>query len=352
MTHPDREISKNVTVQQNVGLKPYNTLGIDAVANSFIEVTDQDTLGKLYKEGFFSDQKFPIILGGGSNVLLKGDPKSPVLKISIPGIRVTDESDHFVRIEAGAGVNWHELVTWAVERNFGGIENLALIPGTTGAAPIQNIGAYGVELSDTFESLRAFLPESGEFNTFYYTDCEFGYRDSIFKRELKGKAIITGIVLKLRKSPHRINDSYYALKNHFNEAGVSRPVIRDVYDAVVSIRRSKLPDPSVLGNAGSFFKNPVVDKSFFETLEKRYPEMPSFPAGDGLIKIPAGWLIEQAGWKGKRIGNVGTYRNQALVIVNHGDATGEEIFGHAIRIQKSVQQKFDIELVPEVNILE
>lgn len=351
MTDPARDSSLTGTMRHNVDLKPYNTLGVAAKAATFMEIRDEAELTQLAESRFFRERS-PIVLGGGSNVLLKRDPAQPVLKISIPGISVISETEYSVMVEAGAGVNWHELVTRAVEEGYGGIENLALIPGTVGAAPIQNIGAYGVELADLFHSLTTFIIKEGAFKTFYSDDCRFGYRDSIFKRDLKGEAIITRVALKLQKAPHRLITGYYALSNRLEELGIDQPGISDIYEAVVAIRRSKLPDPASIGNAGSFFKNPVIPESEFKPLENRFPDVPSFPAGEGMVKVPAGWLIEQAGWKGKRVGNVGTYMNQALVIVNHGGATGAEIYEHAMRIQKSVKETFGIMLVPEVNILE
>lgn len=338
------------SIQRNVNLASFNTLGVEANADQFITISDASQLSTLFKEGFFLNN-VPVILGGGSNVLIKSDLRQPVLKISIPGIEKVSESEEEVLIKVGAGVNWHDLVTYCVENGLGGIENLALIPGTVGAAPIQNIGAYGVELSDTFHSLKAFLPETGEYREYSISECNFGYRDSIFKNSLKGKAIITEVTLCLQKEPHKIEDSYYALREYFRANEISGPSIRDVFDAVVAIRKSKLPNPELIGNAGSFFKNPIVDSSIYQKLKADYPNIPSFEAGSGKIKIPAGWLIEQAGWKGKKIGNVGTYKNQALVLVNHGGATGEEIFQHALNIRESVQDKFGIELAPEVNVI-
>ncbi len=338
-------------IKKDVNLRAMNTLGVESTANTFVEILDKNQLLKLADESFFEEFN-PFVIGGGSNILLKSNPSRPILKVSIPGIEIRQESTSHVLVKIGAGVEWHSLVQWAVSRNFGGIENLALIPGTVGAAPIQNIGAYGVELEQVFEQLEAFLIDSKSFKTFSHDECQFGYRDSIFKRELKGKAIVTSVTLKLNKEPHLIHAEYYALKNWLLEHQIIKPLIKDVFDAVVSIRQSKLPSPSLLGNAGSFFKNPVVEKSMFENVKKRYSEMPSFPAPGGRIKIPAGWLIEQAGWKGKKEGNVGTYVNQALVIVNHGGATGEEIYEFAMRIRKSVMEKFGIQLTPEVNILE
>lgn len=344
---------KNVemTARENVNLKTYNTLGVTATAKTFYEISNPAQLTQLHNDEFFWSTS-PVILGGGSNVLIKKDLSRPVLKVSIPGISVVREDESRVFVQAGAGVNWHEMVRWCVERGFGNIENLALIPGTVGAAPIQNIGAYGVELKDVFYSLDAFMMESGKLKSFSPEECRFGYRDSIFKNELKGKAVVTGVTLQLKKPPHSPELSYYALQDYFKNKQVENPGIKDVFDAVIEIRQSKLPDPALIGNAGSFFKNPIVDDHVYSRIAAKYPSVPSFPAGNGMIKIPAGWLIEQAGWKGKKVGNVGTYKNQALVIVNHGGATGEEIFNHALRIKNSVKKIFGIELDPEVNVVE
>jgi len=343
---------RDVTAEQNIDLTHYNALGIKAKAELFYDITSEKQLEHLYEKGLFVNQS-PVVLGGGSNVLIKSDISSPVLKISIPGITIVQESDAEVLVQAGAGVNWHDLVVWSVENGFGGIENLALIPGTVGAAPIQNIGAYGVELKDVFHSLSAFMINEGGSKKFKRQDCRFGYRDSVFKNELKGKAIVTSVALLLKKAVHHsIEDSYYALQNYFKAKKIQNPGIQDVFSAVVDIRQSKLPDPKLIGNAGSFFKNPIVSKDIYMRILSDFPDMPSYEVGDDHIKIPAGWLIEKAGWKGKRIGNVGTYKNQALVIVNHGGATGEEIYNHAIRIKDSVKDKFGIELVPEVNVVE
>ena len=331
-------------------LAPFNTLGVEATADQFINITESSQLAALFREGFFKKYN-PVILGGGSNVLIKSDLIQPVLKMSIPGIEVQNDKEDEVLVKSGAGVIWHDLVTYCVNRDFGGIENLALIPGTVGAAPIQNIGAYGVELRDSFHGLKAFVPETGVIKEFSVNECNFGYRDSIFKNDLKGEVIITEVTLRLQKSPHKIEDSYYALREYFQANEITEPTIKDVYDAVVAIRESKLPNPELIGNAGSFFKNPIVKSSVYQKLKAEYSNMPSFEAGNGKIKIPAGWLIEQAGWKGKKVGNVGTYKNQALVLVNHGGATGEEIYQHAMNIHESVKEKFGIELAPEVNVI-
>lgn len=338
-------------VKKNVDLAPYNTLGCTVTADRFLDITASHQLIELYKIGFFRDDR-PVILGGGSNVLLKENLTRPVLKISILGIEIVDENETDVLLKVGAGVEWHELVEHCVENGFGGIENLALIPGTTGAAPIQNIGAYGVEFESVMESLSAVNISSGEIETYTKNECDFGYRDSIFKRELKGNVVIVDVTIRLTKKDHSINTEYYALQDYMETHEIENPGIADLFNAVVSIRRSKLPDPKLIGNAGSFFKNPIVGRDVFESLQSDYADMPFYEIEANSIKIPAGWLIEKAGWKGKRVGNVGTYENQALVIVNHGGATGDEIYRHAVNIQVSVREKFGIDLQPEVNIIE
>jgi UDP-N-acetylmuramate dehydrogenase len=337
-------------IKKNVTLDSLNTLGVKSTAALFTEVTEKEQLSALAKVGFFKKEP-PYTIGGGSNILLTSNPTAPVMKISIPGIKIVEETGDHILVKTGAGVEWHTLVKWAVDRGFGGIENLALIPGTAGAAPIQNIGAYGVELEHVFYELEAFLTKTGVFKRFHHDECMFGYRDSIFKKELKNIAIVCSVTLKLNKEPHFVNTEYYALQSFLDDREIHQPTISDVFNAVIAIRQSKLPDPALLGNAGSFFKNPVVDHYIYDALKKDHMDIPSFPATDGMVKIPAGWLIEQAGWKGRRVGDVGTYENQALVIVNHGNATGEEIYQFAMDIRKSVRDKFGIELTPEVNIL-
>ncbi|MDX1618663.1 MAG: UDP-N-acetylmuramate dehydrogenase, partial [Balneolaceae bacterium] len=278
------------------------------------------------------------------------DYKGLVLHIAIGGIEKIEEDDRHVWIRTGAGENWHRLVRYCVDRGWGGIENLSLIPGTVGAAPIQNIGAYGVELQEVFESLEAINVQNGEAETFSKSRCRFGYRDSIFKRELKGKYVVTRVVLRLSKQPV-LNTSYGAIESMLKEKGIEDPDIRDISDIVIEIRESKLPDPAKVGNAGSFFKNPVIDLDRYRQLKREYPSMPGYSLDGNRIKVPAGWLIEEIGWKGKTVGNTGTYRQQALVIVNHGGATGEEILELAQQIKESVAETFGIELVPEVNII-
>lgn len=338
-------------IDSDIDLASYNTLGVSAVASAFVDITSEDELIQLSNQGFFKDYR-PFVLGGGSNILFLDDPSQPVLKMSVKGKEVIGKEDDTVKVEIGAGENWHEFVTWAVENSLGGVENLTLIPGTVGAAPIQNIGAYGVELEEVFVSLELFDMNGGTFKTFNREDCQFGYRDSIFKNELKGKIIVTKVVLKLSESNHNIYDSYSSLQSYLKDKNIKNPGIKDIYHAVIDIRTSKLPDPELIGNAGSFFKNPVVDRPKFEELQSRHKEIPFYETGAGKVKIPAAWLIEKTGWKGKRIGDVGTYQNQALVIVNHGGASGTDIFNFSKLIQKSVEETFGIELVPEVNIVE
>ncbi len=351
MTKPDENRSYRQMFCKGVDLSFFNTLGIPANAPLFTEITDKNQLAELAAFGFF-DQENWFVFGGGSNVLFKSDLDSAVIRMAITGINVVAESDKEIKVQIGAGEDWHTVVEWAVNRNYGGIENLALIPGTSGAAPIQNIGAYGVELAEVFEELELFNPETKKFQKLAKKECRFGYRDSIFKHELKGKTVITSITLKLKKAGYKVNSSYASLENYLKERGVESPQIKDVFDAVVAVRQSKLPDPELIGNAGSFFKNPVLDYQTHQALKNKYSEMPSFQVEEESYKIPAGWLIEKTGWKGKRIGNVGCYKNQALVIVNHGGASGEEIMKFAGKVQKSVRNKFGIDLVPEVNIIE
>lgn len=346
-------MTKNIAVKfdHNVDLTPFNTMGVSASAATFLNIHSVKQLFELSESGFF-DREEPFVLGGGSNILLTSNLNRPVLKISIGGVDKKDLDDEHVLLRIGAGVNWHSLVTEAVEENYGGIENLALIPGTTGAAPIQNIGAYGVELVSVFHSLEFFHLKTGEFSTYGPDDCRFSYRNSIFKNELKGRGIVTGVNLKLKRKNHQPEYSYRSLRQYLDKKHIIEPGIRDIYEAVIAIRRSKLPNPEDIGNAGSFFKNPVIERNTYQELKKSYPELPGYEAGEDKIKVPAAWLIDQAGWKGKREGSVGTYDNQALVIVNHGQASGREILRFSRRIQESVRETFGIELVPEVNIVE
>lgn len=344
-------LSQKTGIQKNVNLTHLNTLGLHSVAPVFVNITSIDQLIEL-GEGHFFDDHNPFILGGGSNVLLSDRLSVPVLKMSISGVEIIQEDINSILIKAGAGEDWHGLVTHAVKNGYGGLENLALIPGTVGAAPIQNIGAYGVELENLFVSLEAYDMKSRSVRTFEKEECGFGYRESVFKRELKGQVVVTSVTLRLKKKNHVIRDSYYALQQYLEQKNIQKPNIEDIYHAVIAIRRSKLPNPSEIGNAGSFFKNPVITKKKYEDLKERWPEIPGYPSGDSNVKVPAAWLIEKAGWKGLRIGNVGTYRTQALVIVNHGGATGSEILDYSKNIQQSVSELFGVNLIPEVNIID
>ena len=284
-------------------------------------------------------------------MLLTKDINALVMHINLRGISIVDEDEDTVEIKVMAGENWHELVLWTLDHGYGGLENLSLIPGNTGTAPIQNIGAYGVELKDVFASCVAMEVDTGELVTFDHESCKFGYRDSIFKGEAKNKYIITSVNLKLTKKDHTLNTGYGAIEGELKKMGIVYPTIRNISDAVIAIRQSKLPDPEELGNSGSFFKNPVISKKAFEKLKKVHPNVPSYQMDDNQVKIPAGWLIEQCGFKGKRRGDAGIHEKQALVLVNYGNATGKEIVELAEEIQEEVAQKFGVTLQPEVNII-
>ncbi|WP_372638730.1 UDP-N-acetylmuramate dehydrogenase [Fodinibius sp.] len=337
-------------LQHDVELRPFNTLNIAARARSFVSVRTVDQLRQLLQQEAARSDNL-LVLGGGSNILFAGDYDGLVLHMAIKSKRVIRETEEHVWLETGGGENWHQTVRYAVDQGWGGIENLSLIPGTVGAAPIQNIGAYGVELADVFEKLEAVEISSAEVHSFDRKQCRFGYRDSIFKGALKGQYVISKVVLRLDKQP-RPNTSYGAIQSELDQRDIEHPTIRDVSDMVIDIRNSKLPNPETLGNAGSFFKNPVIDNEKFDRLKASFPGMPGYPIDDQTTKVPAGWLIEETGWKGKVVGNTGTYRQQALVIVNHGGATADEILDLAREIQHSVREQFDIDLVPEVNIID
>jgi len=330
----------------NKSLRSFNTFGIEAHAEQFIEITSVVQLRSVLKK---ITNPF-YILGGGSNILLLNDLKGVVLKMSIPGIKIERDFKHAVYLAAGAGVNWHQLVLYAVKNNLGGLENLSLIPGTVGASPMQNIGAYGVEIKDVFHRLEAVEIASGKLKIFRKKELNFGYRNSIFKNKLKGKYIITKVWFKLSKPPHRLHLSYGAIKSVLAASNIKKPTIQDISKAVIKIRSEKLPDPKEIGNAGSFFKNPVIEKKLFAALLDQYPAIPHYPQPNGTIKLAAGWLIEQCGWKGKRVGDTGTHVRQALVLVNYGNAKGAQIYTLAQEIQESVRQKFKISLEMEVNI--
>lgn len=336
-------------IETDVDLAPFTTLHVHSRAASFVRVSTLTELKVLLADPEVADQPL-FILGGGSNVLFVNDFEGLIVQVGITGREVVREDRDHLWLKVGAGENWHRLVRYCVEQGWGGIENLSLIPGTVGAAPIQNIGAYGVELRDVFESLTAVELESGKRRSFDKEDCRFGYRDSIFKGELKGRYVVADVTLRLAKTP-QLHTEYGAIREKLSERGIENPTIRDISDVVIAIRNSKLPDPAQLANAGSFFKNPIIPAATYQSLKSRYPDIPGYPADPGHTKVPAGWLIEQTGWKGKVKGRVGTYRQQALVIVNHGGASGAEILALAEEIQHDVKQKFSIDLVPEVNIV-
>ncbi len=335
-------------IENNISLKSFNTFGVEAIARQFVKVNSELEL----KEVLSENPSVPIfILGGGSNMLLTKDIDELVIFNNMKGIDVVVESDDYVQVQACAGENWHQLVLWCIDHNYGGIENLALIPGSVGAAPIQNIGAYGVELKEVFIACHAVNLKTGESKRFDRNTCDFGYRHSIFKTKEKGNWIITSVILELSKNLHHLKTDYGAIQEQLDALGIKNPTIRDVAQVVIGIRSSKLPDPMILGNSGSFFKNPLVNKSKVDNLLQTYTAMPYFEMSDGEFKIPAAWLIEQSGFKGKRFGNCGVHENQALVLVNFGGATGSEILNLATNIRNEVNQKFGIFLEMEVNIL-
>jgi UDP-N-acetylmuramate dehydrogenase len=292
-----------------------------------------------------------MILGGGSNLLFTKDYDGVVIRNAIKGIEIVKEENDDIYIKAGGGEKWHDFVLYCVKHNYGGIENLSLIPGTVGAGPIQNIGAYGVELKDVLTEVEAINIKTLEVKKFSNAECKFGYRDSIFKGIDKGRYIILSVTLKLAKHPKKVNVFYGTLSKELEAMGVNNPTIRDVSDAVIKIRSSKLPDPNKIGNAGSFFKNPIITNAQFEKLKAEHPHVVHFPAEAGHTKLAAGWLIEQCGWKGKRFGDAGVHKDQALVLVNYGDATGKEIYDLSTQVIKSVKEKFEIELEREVNMI-
>ena len=333
-------------IQRNAQLKGYNTFGISAIASGFGTFQSVEELRTLLKERTAFNNL--LILGGGSNILFTKDVDALVLRNEITGIEVVEETPDFVILKAGSGVVWHDFVMHTVDNNLGGIENLSLIPGSVGASPMQNIGAYGVEIKDVFESLEAVNIETGEMRTFTAQDCKFGYRESVFKQELKNQFVITHVSYRLSKNPV-LQTSYGAIKDELAAQG-NEPSIKNISDAVISIRNSKLPNPKDLGNAGSFFKNPVVTTDFANNLATQYPDMPKYPQADGSMKLAAGWLVEQAGWKGKRVGDCGVHVKQALVLVNYGAATGNEIYHLSSAVLQAVKDKFGVELEREVNI--
>lgn len=334
-------------IQENISLKPYNTFGIEAKASHFASFNSTEVLNEL----LFSNSKLvTLILGGGSNILFTRNYDGLVLKNEIKGINRINEDDDFVYIQAGAGENWHQFVLHCIENNWGGVENLSLIPGCVGASPMQNIGAYGVEIKDVFHELKAFHRKEKTNYTFALNDCDFGYRESVFKRKYKDEFVITNVTFKLRKKPV-FNISYGAIEQELEKMGVTELSIKAISDAVITIRSSKLPDPKQMGNAGSFFKNPEVSNNDFVQLQHEFPAIVGYGLPNGNKKLAAAWLIEQCGWKGYRSGDAGCHALQALVLVNYGNASGSEIYGLSEMILESVKNKFDVILEREVNII-
>ncbi|MBI2271323.1 MAG: UDP-N-acetylmuramate dehydrogenase [Bacteroidetes bacterium] len=335
-------------VGENISLKPYNTFHIDANARYLFEFSSVEEVKEILSEKKFRDVS-KLILGGGSNILLTKNYDGLIIRNNIEGISLVKEDNAHYYIKAGAGEVWHRFVMYCIEHNYAGVENMSLIPGKVGAGPLQNIGAYGVELKDTFFELEALHLDSLSMQKFSNTDCRFGYRESIFKHELKGQFIITSVTFKLNKEP-RFNTSYGAIEKELEAMGVKERTIKDISRAVINIRSSKLPDPELIGNAGSFFKNPEIGQDKFESLKVRFPEIVAYPQ-KSTVKLAAGWLIEQCGWKGKTFGDAGVHKNQALVLVNYGKANGQDIYALSQRIMDSVNEKFDVVLEREVNII-
>ena len=338
--------------EQHISLKAYNTFGLDTRAKLFIVVNTLDELKEALSSKEAKENTI-LFLGGGSNVLLCKDFDGLVILNSIKGLIVLNENDDKIQLELLSGSNWHESVIHCVNNNWGGIENMSFIPGSVGAAPMQNIGAYGSELKDVFLSLKALNLDSLELETFTHKECQFGYRESVFKRHLKGKYFIYSIQIELKKSNYITNTSYGDIEQTLLSQNIApkHATIKEVSDAVIAIRQSKLPNPAELGNSGSFFKNPIITEKQFNDLKQQFEQIKGYPVEKG-VKVPAGWLIESLGWKGKRVGNTGSHAKQALVLVNYGNAKGEEIKQLAFDIIYSVKKTYNIQLEPEVNILE
>ncbi|MCH2045790.1 MAG: UDP-N-acetylmuramate dehydrogenase [Saprospiraceae bacterium] len=337
-------------IQETKNIGAYNSFAVQVNAKHWFEVNTLEALREIIHYNSTEIQEPILVLGGGSNLLFTKDYKGLVLQNNLKGIRVVAEDEEHVLVAVQGGENWHELVIWALDHDYYGIENLSLIPGTVGAAPIQNIGAYGVELKDVFVRLNAVQLETGEIQHFEHMDCKFAYRDSVFKQSLKGQYFITEVVLRLSKSAQP-NIQYGAIQTVLNEMGVDKITPKAVSQAVIHIRQQKLPNPCQIGNAGSFFKNPIVSQRHYKLLQDDFPHMPAYVLEDGRVKIPAAWLIDQCGWKGKRVGDAGVHQKHALVLVNYGNATGKEIKDLAFDIIYDVKIRFNILLTPEVNIL-
>ncbi|MBL7871849.1 MAG: UDP-N-acetylmuramate dehydrogenase [Cyclobacteriaceae bacterium] len=339
-----------IKIEKNVNLKLYNTFGIEAHARYFCKISAEEQLEELLSSEVYKNEHH-LILGGGSNILFTKDVEGLIIKVDLTGIKKQQETDDTIDLYVKAGEGWHNLVLYCVQHNLGGIENLSLIPGTVGAAPIQNIGAYGVEIKEVIKKVEAIDLSTGARRSFTNAECMFGYRESIFKHDLKEKYFISSVTLTVTTKNHLLNTSYGAIHDTLKAMHVIEPSIKTISDAVIHIRKTKLPDPATVGNAGSFFKNPTITLSHYEYLKKTNPSIPGYPSVNQLVKVPAGWLIEQCGWKGKRMDNVGVHAQQALVLVNYGTGKGNEILQLAKNIISSVKEKFDITLTPEVNII-
>lgn len=337
-----------ISIEENVSLRPFNTFGIEATARHYVAVPSIDALREAL---LLPDHSEKFILGGGSNILITQPIEALVIHIDIKGKKILWEDERSVTLKVMAGEVWHPFVMWAIDQGYGGIENLALIPGQVGTAPIQNIGAYGVEIKDVFVSCEAIDIASGKMRTFSLEECKFGYRDSYFKRDGKGKYVITSVVLTLTKKDHNIHIEYGDIRDELTKRNIIDPGIREVSEAVIAIRSSKLPDPAELGNSGSFFKNPVISSDAYAELKKNHADAPGYPLENGDVKVPAGWMIENCGFKGKQEGDAGVYARQALVLVNHGNASGAALLALSQKIQKAVLEKFGIPIMPEVNII-
>lgn len=336
-------------LKKEISLKPFNTFGVDALARYFTQATTIDELQEAL--GYRQQTKDLLLLGGGSNVLFRNNFDGLVVRNNLKGISCVGEDEHFFYVKSAAGEVWHDFVLHCIDQGYAGVENLSLIPGSVGAAPMQNIGAYGVEIKQVFHELEALHIEDMSLHKFDNQACEFGYRESVFKRKLKNQFVIVSVTLKLRKKPE-FNTSYGAIEQELEKQQVNQLSIRAISDAVIAIRQQKLPDPKKIGNAGSFFKNPVIEMSDYERLKDEFPDVAAYPAGEGKMKVAAGWLIDQAGWKGKTFGNYGVHKNQALVLVNYGGATGGEIYDLSEEILQSVKTKYGITLEREVNIID
>ena len=339
-----------ISVKENQSLKPYNTFHINATAARMCSVASEDDAIALFRSASYKENR-SLILGSGSNILFTKNFDGLMIQNKLRGIAVADETSEYISLRVASGELWHPFVMHCVSNDWGGIENLSLIPGTVGAAPMQNIGAYGAEIKDVVVDVDAIERSTGDKRTFSAVECHFGYRESVFKHDLREKYFISSVTLRLTKKNHHLNTAYGAIKDTLASMNQTTPTVQSISDAVVAIRKSKLPDPEVIGNAGSFFKNPVITREHYDSLKNTYPTIPGYFSDNQSVKVPAAWLIEQDGWKGKRFGDAGVHTHQALVLVNYDDAKGEQIYELAMKIQSSIHAKFNIMLTPEVNII-